>query len=343
MNPPTPHGVPATMTAVVTAGVGGYEQLVLTEVETPTPGESDVLVEVLAAGVNNTDVNTRTGWYGSGGWNAGTEFPLIQGADCCGRVVDAGAAADRSLIGTRVLVRPCMAAPAPARGRTRWLGSDLPGAFAQYVCVPQSEVFAVRSGWSDAELATLPCSYGTAENMIDRARVTSGQRVLVTGASGGVGSATVQLARRRGAEVVAVAGAEKHERLRALGVDTLMTRDDDPVSALGARSIDVVVDNVAGPDVARRLELLVPGGTYVTSGAIAGSDVHLDLAALYLNDLSILGTTAWAPHVFPDLIGYVENDEIRPLVAGRFALGEIATAQQLFLEKKHVGSFVLEP
>ncbi len=343
MSPSRPRGVPDTMTAVVTAGVGGYEQLVLTEVETPVPTESDVLLEVLAAGVNNTDVNTRTGWYGSGGWNAGTRFPLIQGADCCGRVVATGSGEDRSLIGTRVLVRPCMASPDADPGRTRWLGSDIPGAFAQYVCVPRSEVFAVRSHWSDAELATVPCSYGTAENMIQRAGVGSGQRVLVTGASGGVGSAAVQLARRRGAEVIAVAGAEKHDRLRALGVTTVLTRDDDPVRALGSRSIDVVVDNVAGPGFSQLLDVLVPGGIHVTSGAIAGSDVQLDLKSLYLNDLTILGTTAWRADVFANLIGYVDNDEIRPLLAGTFALHEIAAAQRRFLDKTHVGSFVLEP
>lgn len=331
------------MTAVVTTGVGGYDRLVVDRVPRPVPGRGELLVQVLAAGLNNTDINTRTGWYGSGGWNARTPFPLIQGADCCGRVVGAGEGADASMVGTRVLIRPCMRVNGFSSRETRWLGSDMNGAFAQYVAVPETEVFAIDSEWSDAELATIPCAYGTAENMIERARVTRGSTVLVTGASGGVGSAAVQLAVRRGARVVAVAGAAKHDRVRALGVETVLDRDVDPKDVLGTNSVDVVVDNVAGAGFAGLLDLLVPGGTYVTSGAIAGPQVELDLRTLYLGDRTLLGCTAWDEPVFPNLLSYIENGEITPLLADTFALEDIASAQQRFLDKDHVGKFVVVP
>nr|WP_237669795.1 zinc-binding dehydrogenase [Rhodococcus sp. BS-15] len=121
-------------------------------------------------------------------------------------------------------------------GETRWLGSDMDGAFAQFVVVPANEVFPVDCDWTDAELATIPCAYGTAENMIARAGVRRGSTVLITGASGGVGSAAVQLAVRRGARVIGVASRAKHEQLRELGVDEVYGRDADLVDALGTRS-----------------------------------------------------------------------------------------------------------
>jgi NADPH:quinone reductase-like Zn-dependent oxidoreductase len=224
-----------------------------------------------------------------------------------------------------------------------WMGSDFDGAFAQFVKVPASETFAIDCDWSDAELATIPCAYGTAENMIHRANVASGARVLVAGASGGVGSAAVQLAKRRGAEVIAIAGRAKIDRVRSLGADTVIERSTDPAAALGEKSVDIVVDNVAGPAFGSMLKVLKRGGTYVSSGAIGGPLVQLDMRDFYLKDLSLIGCTAWDEPVFPDLISYIERGEIKPLIAKTFALDQIAAAQREFLEKAHVGKFVLIP
>ena len=384
----------ATMTAVVTAGIGDFDQLVLSEVARPTAGPGEVLVQVLAAGVNNTDINTRLGWYSSsvstatdessdgsggsggidgsgglaegredGGWNGATPFPLIQGADCCGRVVAAGVGVDPSILGARVLIRACMplddtvasetesgeagvreTAPGDTgSGGTEWLGSDRDGAFAQFTVVRARDVFAVESTWSDAELATIPCAYGTAENMVSRAGVTAGTRVLVPGASGGVGSAVVQLAKRRGAYVIGIASAAKHERVFELGADEVLERGHDHVARLGAKGVDVVIDNVAGAEFGAMLALLRHGGTYVTSGAIAGPIVELDLRTLYLGDLRLIGCTAWDDHVFADVVSYVERGEIRPLLERTYPLHEIGAAQRDFLQKRHVGNVVLIP
>ncbi|WP_256993656.1 zinc-binding dehydrogenase [Rhodococcus sp. 06-418-5] len=330
------------MTAVVTTGTGGYDKLVVSKVPRPVPGPSEVLVRVLAAGMNNTEINTRVGWYPNGGWNDATPFPLIQGTDCCG-VVCASPGIDESIIGRRVLVRSCMRVDGFSSGETRWLGSDMDGAFAQFVVVPASEVFVVDCGWTDAELATIPCAYGTAENMIARAGVRPESTVLITGASGGVGSAAVQLAVRRGARVIGVASRAKHDQLRELGVDEVHGRDEDLATALGKHSVDVVIDNVAGDGFGPLLDLLVRGGTYVSSGAIAGPVVELDLRTMYLNDLTLLGCTAWDEDVFPNLVSYIEAGEIRPLLAESFPLEQTAVAQQRFLEKNHVGKFVLVP
>jgi len=349
------------MMAVVTTGTGGYEKLEYKRVPMPVAGPGEVLLKVLAAGVNNTEINTRLGWYSAsvtqataetsdtedrrqdGGWNISTPFPFIQGTDCCGEVVAVGVGCDAGQIGKRVLVRPCMREHGFDRMDNIWMGSDFDGAFAQYVKVPQSEVFAVVCDWSDAELATIPCAYGTAETMVHRAGVKAGMRVLVPGASGGVGSALVQLLKRRQVEVIAVTSASKIDAISRIGADRVLARDADPVAVLGAESIDVVIDNVAGPGFGSMLKLLRRGGRYVTSGAIAGPVVSLDLRDMYLKDIMLIGCTAWDEPVFPNLIAYIENGEIRPLLAKTYPLDRIADAQRDFQKKKHIGKLVLIP
>jgi NADPH:quinone reductase-like Zn-dependent oxidoreductase len=355
----------ATMKAVVTVGHGGLSMLEYRDVPIPEPGPGEVLLRVLAAGVNTTDINTRLGWYSSsvtagappasrpagrerpteddGGWRGAPPFPLIQGTDCCGRVVAVGRGGDRESIGGRVLVRPCMRPAGFGSMETIWMGSDFDGAFAQFVRVPATEVFAADCDLSDVQLGAVPCAYGTAENMLRRAGVAGGEHLVVTGASGGVGSAALQLAKGRGASVTAVAGRTKLDQVRAIGADRVVERDDDIVAALGERSVDVVVDNVSGPALAGLLRVLKRGGRYVSSGAIAGPIVSFDKRTFYLNDLTLIGCTAWDEPVFPAVISAIERGEVRPPVAATFPLERIAEAQRRLLEKRHVGSFVLIP
>ncbi len=354
-----------TMKAVVTTGNGGYEQLDYRDVPIPQPAEGEVLVQVLAAGVNNTEINTRLGWYSSsvktgtdtlgsddeektrqkadGGWNEATPFPFIQGTDCCGKIVAVGPGGDESTIGSRILIRSCIRTKGWDSLENIWIASDFDGAFAQFVRIAQEEVFPVNCDWSDAELGTIPCAYGTAENMIHRAKVSEVDHVLVAGASGGVGSAVVQLAKRRGATVTAIAGKDKMEAVLAIGADRVIPRGDDVVAALGEKSVNVVIDNVAGPAFDEMMRVLKRGGRYASSGAIAGPLVSLDMRTFYLKDLTLIGCTAWDEPVFPNLISYIEKGEIKPLLAKTFPLDQIAEAQEEFMSKKHVGKFVLIP
>ena len=332
-----------TMLAVVTTGSGGLEMLDYREVRRPRPDEGEALVRVLAAGVNATDVNTRVGWYKDGGWSSASPFPFIQGTDCCGRVAEVGPAVDEALLGRRVLVRPCMRPGGFGAPETVWFGSDFDGAFAQYALAPASEVFPVSAGVGDAELGAVPCSCGTAENMLARAGVRAGQHVVVTGASGGVGSAAVELAALRGAEVTAVTSSAKAEQVQRLGAARVLDRDDDLAYVLGGQSVDAVVDNVCGPGLDDLLALLRRGGVYVSSGAVAGPRVSFDKRTLYLRDLRLLGCTAWDRDVFPTLIARLESGELRPPVSATFPLQDIAEAQTRLLERRHVGNFVLVP
>ena len=359
------QGCKTTMKAVVTNGNGGYEKLEYRDVPVPALASGEVLLQVLAAGVNNTEINTRLGWYSSavttgtetltaaekekakakadGGWNEATPFPFIQGTDCCGRVAAVAPGGDERTIGLRVLVRPCIRSSGWNSLENIWMASDFDGAFAQFVKVGAGEVFPVDCDWTDAELGTIPCAYGTAENMVHRANVSRDDHVLVAGASGGVGSAVVQLAKRRGATVTAVAGKEKLAQVRSIGADRVIARDDDVVACLGEKSVDVVVDNVAGSAFGGMLKVLKRGGRYASSGAIGGPLVTLDMRDFYLKDLMMIGCTAWDKPVFPNLVSYIENGEIRPLLAKTFPLERIVEAQRAFTEKKHVGKFVLIP
>ena len=335
-----------TMRAIILTGHGGLEKLVPRgDAPIPTLDSGEVLIRVGAAAVNNTDINTRIGWYSQsvssatdsalgagaaddGGWKGALSFPRIQGTDACGRIVAVGASVPSSRIGERVLVDPVLR---PEHGPAGYFASECDGAFAEYTKVPSANAVRIDSPLSDVELASFPCAYSTAENLLTRARVDGGERVLVTGASGGVGSAAVQLARRRGAQVV------------ALGADLVLGRDADLVAALGADSVDVVIDVVGGARFPSLLAVLKPRGRYAVSGAIAGPKVTLDLRTLYLKDLTLYGGTIQDPEVFGNLVGYIERGEIRPLIAATFPLAEIGAAQEAFLAKRHVGKIVLVP
>lgn len=340
-----------TMRGIQLLGHGGMEmQAFRDDIPIPRPGSRDVLIRVSAAGVNNTDINTRTGWYSKrdnapddAGWSGqALQFPRIQGADVCGRIVAVGEQVDRARIGERVLIEPCLR---EVGGETlqhfQYLGSECDGGFAEFTVVANRHAYKIASALSDIELASFPCSYSTAENMLTRSQLTRNERVLITGASGGVGSAAIQLAKARGAYVLAISTAAKAPALLELGADEVISRDDVLTDKVATNSVDVVVDLVAGPQWPRYLEVLKPGGRYAVSGAIAGPIVELDVRTLYLKDLSLLGCTILGPTVFQNLIDRIEQGNILPLVAQAFPLEEINDAQRLFLEKKHVGKIVL--
>lgn len=340
-----------TMRGVVLTGHGGPEMLEWREdLPKPAPARGEALVRVRAAAVNNTDINTRVGWYSrsgapgeDGGWTgAPLRFPRIQGIDACGVIEAVGEGVPPARIGERVLVEPCLleagGEPLPS---PLFLGSEVDGAFADYLVVAARHAHAVRSPLSDEELASFPCSWSTAENLLTRARVNAADTVLVTGASGGVGSAAVSLAKARGARVLAATSAAKADAVLALGAERALLREEGPLGGIGADAVDVVIDLVGGPDWPRLLDALRPGGRLAVSGAVAGPLVGLDLRTLYLKDLSLLGCTALDEGVFAALVRRIEAGEARPVVAEVFPLREIAAAQARFAEGRHVGKIVL--
>lgn len=358
--------LPKTMRAMVTMGHGGLDQIMLQKAwPRPEPAAGEVLVRVLACGLNNTDINTRTGWYSKAVREATTgdapaapggedpawggepiRFPRIQGADVCGEIVAVGASVPASRIGERIITDNWLRDPADPLNKAKagYFGSERDGGFAEYTTLPSANAIAVTSSFSDAELATFSCSYSTAEGMLTRARVDASDTVLVPGASGGVGGALVQLAKRRGARVIALASEAKHGDVAALGADRVLPRAPaDLRAALEEDRISVVADVVGGPYWPRLIEILERGGRYTCSGAIAGPIVEFDLRVFYLGDLTFTGSTVIDPEVMTNLVGYIEAGEIRPALAATFPLDELCAAQEAFMAKKHTGNIVVIP
>jgi NADPH:quinone reductase-like Zn-dependent oxidoreductase len=358
--------LPKTMRAMVTMGHGGMDRMVFhRDWPRPDPGPDEVLVRVGACGLNNTDVNTRSGWYsksvsgatgtgdspdagaGDPSWGgAPIAFPRIQGADACGRIAAVGADVDPARIGQRVITDNWLRDPLDLenKGKTGYFGSECDGGFAEYTVMPARNALTVWSALSDAELATFSCSYSTAEGMLTRAAVSDTDTVLVPGASGGVGGALVQLAKRRGARVVALASEAKHADVAALGADRVLPRaPGDLRAALDGDRISVVADVVGGAFWAKLIDVLDRGGRYVCSGAIAGPMVDLDLRTLYLRDLTLIGSTVIDLDVMANLVRYIEAGEVKPALAATYRLEDLHAAQTAFIAKNHTGNIVVVP
>ncbi len=357
---------PKTMRAMVTMGHGGLDQMQMQDSwPRPEPKSGEVLIRVGACGLNNTDVNTRSGWYSKAVTDATTgdafetvneddpawggspiTFPRIQGADVCGEIVAVGTNVDPGRIGERVISDNWLRdVDDPLnKNKTGYFGSECDGGFAEYTTMPAQNACAVRSDLSDAELATFSCSYSTAEGMLTRANVTENDTVLVPGASGGVGGALVQLAKRRGARVIALASEAKHADVTALGADRVLPRAPDNLrEALGEDKATVVADVVGGPYWPTLIDVLERGGRYTCSGAIAGPIVELDLRTFYLRDLTFTGSTVIDPEVMTNLVRYIEAGDIRPALAATYPLEKLHEAQEEFIAKKHTGNIVVTP
>ena len=344
------------MQGVYLNGHGGPEVLEWRDdIPVPNPDPGQVLVRVAAAGVNNTDINTRIGWYSSdvagatdavdqqveaGGWGGALHFPRIQGGDLCG-IVEAVGSGAAFKPGQRVTCPINLPRPVPGRPQDFIvLGSEIDGAFSQYCLMESDDLYDVtESPLSDVEIAAIPCAFGTAEGLLTRAGVIVGQKVLITGASGGVGLAAVQLAALRGATVWGVSNPAKSEVVKSQGAIGTFDRD----AALPEDMFDVVIDVVGGPAWPDLILALKPGGHYAVAGAIAGPIVSADLRDIYLRDITIHGCTYQPPDVFDRLVALMNAGRIKPLVSKTYPLRDIVQAQEDFLSKTLPGKLVLVP
>ncbi len=348
--------LPSTMRAAVITRHGGPGVIDVRDVPVPHPGPDEVLVRVAAAGCNNTDLWTREGSYGltggsnqRAGWLGPLDFPRIQGGDVAGIVVACGEVVATDVLGSRVLVDPANYGDSGPDARpVDVLGSERDGGFAEYVVVPADRAHRVgESPLSDVELAALPIAFGTALGMLERGSVTGEHTVLVTGASGGVGLAVVQLAHARGARVVAVCSGNKADGVRSAGAAVIVDRQRGRVIAEAAeaapRGYDAVIDVVAGPLVGPGLGLLRPGGRWIVAGALDGWSVELDVRRLYLANLTLVGSTMHTPRIFALLVDLARRGAIRPVIAATFGLDAVPEAQRQLAQRQHVGKLVVVP
>lgn len=354
--------LPATMAAVVLTGHGSRDQLQYrTDVPVPQLRPGELLVRVHACALNQTDVNTRVGWYEAGALTpaqaaeeAGTwsgtplRFPLIQGSSIAGRVAAVGAGVSAACVGQRVAVDPLIRPEPGSAAEPLFIGSERDGGYAEYVAVPSRCAHPVEGPLSDVAVAAAQVAHTTAEEMLIRGRLTVGETLLVTGASGGVGSALVQLGRRRGARVIAISRAAKRSAVASLGASDVITREpgqdvSGALAHLGTRSVDVVADVVGGDVFEPLVRVLRIGGRYLTAGAIGGPSVRLDLRNLIYKDVEVHGVgSLGSDRAVRAVQRYLAAGEVTPVVAAVFPLARLAAAQEVFERRDHVGRIVIE-
>ncbi|MBI1386724.1 MAG: zinc-binding dehydrogenase [Rhizobiales bacterium] len=363
--------LPTKMRTVILTGHGGLDRLEYRDDwPVPRPGPGEVLIRIAACGLNNTDINTRTAWYSepvtegitdagakagfaqadaaSGSWTGRPlTFPRIQGADVAGRIADVGSGVDRARIGERVIVDPWLHGDGDwwEPSNTGYFGSECDGGFADFTTVRASNAIALDTRFTDAELASFPTVLTTAEHLVWRTHLQPGETVVITGASGGVGTTAIQLCRLRGARVIAVAAAAKGIALEALGADVVVDRVtpdlEAAIRAAAGGPVDVVLDVVGGTMFEALVGALRPRGRYSSSGAIAGPITRFDLRTLIYKDLTMTGATITPPGMLRRAVRLIERGALRPILAATFPLRDLARAQEAFISKRHIGNIVV--
>ncbi len=359
------------MRAILLTGHGGLDKLEYRDdVAKPVAVKGEALIRVLACGLNNTDINTRTAWYSKGveqgitesavvdGYDSSSEadgswgnseitFPRIQGADVCGIVEEVPGDPESSLVGKRVMIDPWFLDEQASSdlSRARYFGSEINGGYAEFTVAPVGNIFPVDSTYSDPELATFACAYGTAENLIERTNLGAGETIVISGASGGVGSAAIQLSKLRGATVIAVSSSGKARALKEIGADHVVDRNQpDLESAImdcAGGEVDVTADVVGGDTFSVLVNCLKQGGRYSSSGCISGPMVNFDLRKLIYRDLQLTGATVIPAGTFARLVRYIEQGRLKPILDQVYPLQELAKAQQAFMKKQHIGNIVV--
>ena len=337
------------MHAVVLHEHGGLENLVYqADYRDPEMGPGDVILKVVACALNYHDVFTRKGMPG-----IRVPLPLIMGIDVAGDVMEVGAEVQGFQRGDRVLVDPI------DRVKGGLLGETFDGGLAEYVRVPAHMLIKLDDAIGYAEAAALPVAYGTAYRMmVTRGRVRAGETVLILGASGGVGTCCVQLAKQAGARVVACASSDdKIARLKELGADVGINyaatdwvaesrRQFGKASAMGGAGggVDVVVNFTGGDTWTQSLRVMKRNGRLLTCGATAGYDPKEDIRFIWTFELNIIGSDGWSREDVLALLAMVKAGTLKPVLhPKRYALSEAGDAMRVLDERKVMGKVIVEP
>lgn len=338
-----------SMRAVVLHEHGGLDKMVFEPAyRDPVPGPGDVLLRVGACSLNYHDVFTRRGMPG-----ITIPLPLIVGIDVAGEIVATGSGVDGFKVGDRVLVDPI------DRVKGGLLGETFDGGLAELVRVPAHMLVKLDDAVSYAEAAALPVAYGTAYRMmVTRGQIKPGETVLILGASGGVGTCCVQLAKQAGATVIACASSDdKLERLREIGADVginYATSDwvaecrkqfgKAKVFGAGEGGVDVVVNFTGGDTWTKSLKVMRRDGRLLTCGATAGYDPKEDIRFIWTFELNIIGSNGWSREDVHALLDLVKTGKLKPaLHPKRFSLEEGAEAMRVLDDRQVYGKVIIEP
>ncbi len=363
--------IPSSMKAMVLKGHGGIDQLMYQDVPVPQPREGQVLVQVTATAKNNTDRKAREGLYPTKkgemtsfqmGGKPTLTFPRIQGADIVGRIVAVGAGVSEQRIGERGLLDFNIYAD----NRTDinltpdYFGHGADGGYAEYVALPSDQFHHIPNpDLADAELASMGmCSYQTAYHMLTSANIQAGERVLVTGASGGVGTALIQLCRIIGAIPYALSQKDKADPLLKLGAEAVLDRTDmdsfaDRVKAeTGGKPLDAVMDLVGGDMTDRFIDAMIfdmnARSTYPRlsiAGASGGNISEILWTRIYLYQVQIFGVSHGTREEAEQLMRWIRSGDLKPVLHGAFRLSELHRAEEYFVNRgsNYLGKIVIVP
>lgn len=364
--------IPKSMKAMVLTGHGDVDKLVYQDISVPEPRRSEVLVKVTATAKNNTDRKAREGLYPTKdkgdvtsfamGEKPTLTFPRIQGADVAGHVVAVGEDVDEARIGERGLLDFNIYADErrDINLMPDYYGHGADGGFAEYIAVPSEQFHHVPNpDLADAELAAMGmCSYQTGYHMMTSARIKAGERVLVTGASGGVGTALIQLCRIVGAIPYALSQQSKADALKAMGAEAVLDRSDmdqfeERVKAVtGGAPIDAVMDLAGGEMTNRFIDTMIfdmnSRNDYPRlsiAGASAGNLSEIMWTRIYLYQVQIFGVSHGTREEAEQLVDWIRGGQLKPVLHAAFKLSDLHEAERYFVNRGsgYLGKIVIVP
>lgn len=340
------------MKAVFFREHGEVNQLEYGDLPDPVVGPGEVIVKVKACALNHLDIWARLGI-------PGVELPMphVSGSDVCGVIEEIGPGVSYLKQGMKVIVSPghhCPENEFTARNLDSLspefyiLGFQVNGGYAEKVKVPAEDIIAVSDRWTEIEWASFPLVFLTAWHMlISRAQIQKGETVLIHAAGSGVGSAAIQIAKWAGARVLTTASSEeKLHKARELGADyTINYKSEDWVQKTldqtQGKGVDVVFEHV-GPQVwDGSVAVLAKGGRLVTCGATSGPDVAINLRALYMKQITILGNYMGSRHELDQVVALLEKGEFKPVIDSVYPLVQATDAQQRMLDRLNFGKIIL--
>ena len=324
------------------------------KIDIPKPTKKNIIIRVMACSINNTDIWTRKGLYSKDtedGWNPNFKLPIIQGADIAGYIHDTFD--NKKLIGKKVIVYPVINTnkyynEIDIITQCKYLGSEINGGYAQYCSVPLENIVIIPNYCSlnYFELSSFPTAYMTALHMINRCEIKDNYKVLVTGASGGVGFALLNLLKIKNIEVIGLSSNKKIDKLNKLSKYKIVSRDiidleNELIKKNNNELYDIVFDVVAGDLMNIIINIMKPNGSYICSGAISDRNVNLYWPNFYLKHLNLLGSMLATKKEFLELCLLIFNGTIKPQIYKIFLLEELVLAQKEFECKNHIGKIIL--
>ena len=331
------------MRAVVIHEHGGRDKLLLEEVPRPQAGPAEIVVAVKACGLNYLDIFVRQGMPG-----LPIDLPRISGGDIAGVIDEISEGVTAVSVGQRVLLDPMVTLP---NGELGALGENTTGGLAEYINVPAENAIPLPDDVTFEQAAALPIAYGTAWRMlITRGKVQPGEHVLILGASGGVGTGAVQIAKMCDCVVYAASSSdEKLQRLVELGADVPVNYVEHPDFHRYVRSItdgagvDVVVNYTGGDTWVRSLKSIKHGGRILTCGATAGYDPPTDIRYIWRKEMTIMGSDGWRRDDLEQLVEAVRTRQIIPVIDKVLPLDETAEGHRLLEDREVFGKVIITP